>query len=200
MVFPREIPYFAFHALPRRSYNGLSLSLCRFTTLFADVDTEQLNTQIHSDTDSVFFACDNSTTGHICNDIQRFVPESLYQTNKSPTTTNGTGLCLQEGTVNISLIDDNGTRHAFILDSCLYHPDSPFNLLSMRHLAKKFIGANGNPDKETRIESHYSTHVLTWSFGQYRKMFPHQFLAFLNFYSTRGFKNINHFAQRFHLL
>ena len=32
-----------------------------FTTSFADVDTEKLNTQIHFDTDSSFFICDNST-------------------------------------------------------------------------------------------------------------------------------------------
>jgi hypothetical protein len=57
-------------------------SLHGFTTLFTDVDTEQLKTQIHFDTDSVFFVCDNFTTGHICNDIQWFVPGSLYQTNK----------------------------------------------------------------------------------------------------------------------
>jgi hypothetical protein len=178
----------------------VSHSLHGFTTLFADVDTEQINTQIHFDTDSVFFVYDNSTTGHICNDIQQFVPRSLYQTNKSLTTENGTGLCLQEGTVKISLIDDNSTRHAFILDSCLYHPNSPFNFLSMRCLAEKFIDANGNPDKETRVESHYSTHVLTWSFGHFGKRFPRQLQTFSNLYSTRGFKSRNHVAQGFHLL
>jgi hypothetical protein len=46
-----------------------SCSLYGFTTSFADVDSEQLNTQTHFDTDSVFFVCDNSTTEHICNDI-----------------------------------------------------------------------------------------------------------------------------------
>ena len=35
------------------------------TSSFANVDTEQLNTQVHFDTDSSFFVCDNSTTGHI---------------------------------------------------------------------------------------------------------------------------------------
>jgi hypothetical protein len=120
-----------------------------FTTSFADVDLEQLNTQVHFDTDSVFFVCDNSTTGHICNDIKKFVPGSLWQTNKSLTTANGTGACLQKGTVWKRLIDDAGTQHIFILDNCLYHPDSPVNLLSIRHLAEKFIDANGNPDKET---------------------------------------------------
>ena len=66
-----------------------------FTTSFAVVDTEQLNTQIHFDTDSSFFVCNNSTTGHICNDIRKL------QTNKSLTTANGTGSCFQEETVEI---------------------------------------------------------------------------------------------------
>ena len=56
-----------------------SHSLHGFTNSFADVDTEQLNTQIHSDTDSVFFACDNSTTGHICNDIRQFFQDLLIK-------------------------------------------------------------------------------------------------------------------------
>ena len=110
-----------------------------FTTSFADVDTEQLNTQIRCDTDSSFFVCDNSTTGHICNDIRKYVPGSIRQTNKSLTTANGTGSCLQEGTVKIRLIDDAGTQHIFILDNCLYHPESPVNLLSTRRLAEKFL-------------------------------------------------------------
>ncbi len=46
-----------------------SCSLHGFTTSFADVNSEQLNTQTHFDTDSVFFVCDNSTTRHICNEI-----------------------------------------------------------------------------------------------------------------------------------
>ena len=143
-----------------------------FTTSFADVDTEQLNTQVHYDTDSSFFVCDNSTTGHICNNIRKFVPGSIQQTNKSLTTANGTGSCLQEGTVKIRLIDDAGTQNIFILDNCLYHPESRANLLSTRCLAEKFVNADGNPDKETCIESRYSTHVLTWSFGQFKKTFP----------------------------
>jgi hypothetical protein len=143
-----------------------------FTTSFADVDTDLLNTQIHFDTNSVFFVSDNFTTDHICNNIQQFVPGSLHQTNKSLTTANGTGSSLQEGMVALSLIDYNRTRHKFILESCLYHPDSPVNYLSTRPLAEKFIDVNGNPNKETRIEFCYSTHVLLCSFGQFWKTFP----------------------------
>jgi hypothetical protein len=87
-------------------------------------------------------------------------------------TANGTGPCLQEGTVCIQLQDDMGTEHIFILNNCLYHPDSPINLLSTRRFAEKFIDESGNPDKETQIESRYSTHILTWSFGQFLKTFP----------------------------
>ncbi len=63
-------------------------------------------------------------------------------------------------------------RHVFILDNCLYSPTSPVNLLSTRRLAEKFIDENGNPDEQTRIESRYSTHVLTWSFGNFKRTFP----------------------------
>jgi hypothetical protein len=52
-----------------------SCSLHGFTTSFVDVDSEQLNTQTHFDTDLVFFVCDNSR--HICNDIQKLVPCTL---------------------------------------------------------------------------------------------------------------------------
>ena len=139
-------------------------SLHGCTSSFMDGDLEKLNTQIHFDTDLVFFVCDNSTTGHICNDIQKFIPGTLRQTNKSLTTANRTGPCLQEGTVRLHLNDDNGVKHIFILDNCLYHPNSPVNLLLTRQLAEKYINEHGNPDKQTRIESQYSTHVLTWSF------------------------------------
>jgi hypothetical protein len=40
-----------------------------FTTSFADGNSEKLNTQVHFDTDSIFFVCDSSTTGHICNEV-----------------------------------------------------------------------------------------------------------------------------------
>jgi hypothetical protein len=83
-------------------------SLRGFTSSFMDGDLEKLNTQIHFDTDSVFFVCDNSTTRHICNDILKFVPGTLHQTNKSLTTANKTGPCLQEWTVRLNLNNNDG--------------------------------------------------------------------------------------------
>ena len=143
-----------------------------FTTSFADADAEKLNTQVPFDTDSIFFVCDNSTTGHICNDLLKFVPGSLQQTTRRLTTANGTGPPVQEGTIKVNLADDDGKVHMFLLEGCIYHPDSPVNLLSTRRLAEKFLDEDGNPDEDTRIESRYSTHTLTWCFGKYKKTFP----------------------------
>ena len=96
-----------------------------FTTSFADADVEKLNTQVPFDTDSILFVCDNSTTGHICNDLLRFVPGSLQQTTRRLTTANGTGPPVQEGTIKINLTDDDGKIHLFFLEGCIYHPYSP---------------------------------------------------------------------------
>jgi hypothetical protein len=50
--------------------------LSGYTTSFADTDSEKINTQIHFDTDSIFLIYNNSTTGHICNDMRKFIPGS----------------------------------------------------------------------------------------------------------------------------
>jgi hypothetical protein len=107
--------------------------------------------QIHFDTDSDFFVCDNSITGLICNDMRKFIPGSLCQTNRSLTTANGTGPYLQEGMLRLHLNNDDGVKHIFILDNCLYHPDLPVNLLSTRQLAEKLIDAHCNPDEPADV-------------------------------------------------
>ena len=173
-------------------------SLHGFASSFVDGNLEKLNTQIHFNTDSIFFVCDNSTTGHICNDIQKLIPGTLHQTNKSLTTANKTGPCLQEGTIRFHLNNGDGVKHIFILYNCLYHPNSPVSLLSTRRLAEKFIDEHGNPDKQTQIESWYSTHVLTWSFRNSKRLFQRHYLVCLNYFLTRGFKPTSLFAWRFH--
>ena len=103
-----------------------------FTTSFKDADVEKLNTQVPFDTDSIFFVCENSTTGHICIDLLRFVPGSLQQTTRRLTTANGTGPPVQEGTIKINLSDYDGKTHLFFLEVCIYHPYSPVDLFSTR--------------------------------------------------------------------
>jgi len=84
------------------------------------------------------------------------------------------------------------------LDNCLYHPESPVNLLSTRRLAEKFLDADGNPDEETRIESRYSTHVLTWSFGQFKKTFPTPVSGLPELLFDEGFRTYKSFCMQCH--
>jgi hypothetical protein len=71
--------YYSFHSKGEYNHNlqhSLDL-LSGYTTSFADADSEKINTQIHFNTDSIFFVCNNSMTGHICNDKRKFIPGSL---------------------------------------------------------------------------------------------------------------------------
>ena len=172
----------------------ISPNIGAFVTSLADVDTETLNTQVPFDTNSIFFVCDNSTTGHICNDIGKFVPGTLRDSGRQLTTANGTGPILREGTVHLLLRDDNGKKHVFILDDCIYHPDSPVNLLSTRRLAEKFLDEDGNPDEETNIQSKYSSHTLTWARGQFTRTFPTPVSGLPELLLTNALKIANAFA------
>ena len=86
-------------------------------------------------------------------------------------------------------------RHVFILDNCLYHPCSPVNLLSTRRLAEKFIDENGNPDEQTKIESRYSTHVLTWSFRNFKRTFPTPLTGLPELLFDEGFQAFKSFCM-----
>ena len=72
--------------------------------------------------------------------------------------------------------------------STIYHPDSPVNILSTRRLAEKFSDEDGNPDEDTKIESRYSTHCLTWCFGQFKKTFPTPVSGLPELISNKGFQ------------
>ncbi len=78
----------------------------------------------------------------------------------------------------------------------MYHPDSPVNLLSTRCLAEKFIDESGNPNEETRIESHYSTHILIWSFGQFWKTFPTPISGLPELLFDKGFQEYKSFCMQ----
>jgi hypothetical protein len=88
-----------------------------------------------------------------------------------------------------------GTKHVFILDNCLYHPDLPVNLLFTRCLAEKFIDESGNPDKETQIGSRYSTHVLTWPMGQFQKTFSTPVSSLPELLFDEGYHTFKSFYQ-----
>ena len=82
------------------------------------------------------------------------------------------------------------------MNNCLYHPESPVNLLSTRRLAEKFLNADGNLNKE--IKSRYSTHILTWSFGQFKKTFPTPVSGLPELLFDKGFRAYKSFCMQCH--
>jgi hypothetical protein len=70
------------------------------------------------------------------------------------------------------------------------------NLLSTRCLAEKFLDTDDNPDKETHIESQYSTDVLTWSFGQFKKTFPTLVSGLPELLFDEGFRTYKSFCMQ----
>jgi hypothetical protein len=86
------------------------------------------NTMTSFDTDSSFWVCDTSATGHICNNRTLFfgnlVP-SMYIVRAAMGTSEPTLM----GMVQLRITDDDGEKHTFILTHVIFMPTSPVNLL-----------------------------------------------------------------------
>ena len=82
------------------------------------------------DSDSSFWVCDNSATGHICNDASMYhgplVP-SIYRIGTAHGNSDGEDMM---GTVILWLTDDEGVEHTFILERVVYLKGSLVNILS----------------------------------------------------------------------
>ena len=70
------------------------------------------------------------------------------------------------------------------------------NLLLTHGLEEKFIDSNRNPDEQTGIKSRYSTNVLTWSFGDFRKTFPTPISSLPELLFDEGFHKYNSFCMQ----
>jgi len=122
------------------------------------------------DTDSSFWVCDNSATGHICNDKSLFSGElipSIYIIGAATGTSEPTLM----GTVVLRLIDDKGLKHTFTLTHVNYMPKSPVNLLSTRVLSEQFTNEHGFDRQGTGISSVFDNHTLFWDHGKFNKTF-----------------------------
>ena len=111
------------------------------------------------DSNSAFWVCDNSATGHICNQANMF-HGPLKPSNCGVQSATGTSDPLQMGTVVLSVIDDEGMEHTFILSRVLHMSKSPVNILSTRKLAEHYPDKFGRPDKEgTGVLSLFAQHT-----------------------------------------
>ncbi len=83
------------------------------------------------DTESLFWVCDDSATGHICKNKALFTGDlvpSVYEIGSATGILNPTLM----GTATLRLTDDEGEKHLFILSNVNFLLDSPVNLLSLR--------------------------------------------------------------------
>ena len=130
-----------------------------YSTLIVQDKFDQLSL---FDTDSSFWVCDNSATGHICKDKALFTGDlvpSIYEIGSATGISNPTLM----GTVTLRLTDDEGEKHSFILSNVNFLPDSPVNLLSLRRLAELYPDSAGYPDKNgTGISSGFDSHTMFW--------------------------------------
>jgi hypothetical protein len=131
------------------------------------------------DKDSSFWVCDNSATGHICNDKLLFSGElvpSIYIVGAATGTSEPTLM----GTDVLQLTDNNGDKHTFTLTHVNYMSKSPVNLLSTRVLSEQFTNEHGLINRAQ--ESHQFLNI-TLSFGimvNSARLSRHIFLAFQN--------------------
>ena len=147
-------------------------TLVGFTTFAYSTLASRVNENIMTsfDTDSSFWVCDNSATGHICNDRSLFTGDlvpSIYIVGAATGTSEPTLM----GTVHLRITDDDGKKHKFTLTHVNYMPTSPVNLLSTRVLSRQFTDKNGIDLHGTGIHSCYEDHTLIWDHGKYRKTF-----------------------------
>ena len=113
--------------------------------------------------------CDNSATGHICNDRSLFIDELRPVTGEQVMTIGGDDNTPEGvGTVEWSWYDDDGKRHTYRLEEVYYFPQSPVNLLSVTQLARML-----NDPEGTEIRTKMSSSILTWDKGQYSRTFQH---------------------------
>jgi hypothetical protein len=151
------------------SFGATRTQLIGLTTIPSSLMNQIYATAISSfDTDSSFWVCNNSATGHICNDKSHFSGElvpSIYITGAA---TGSSKLTLM-GTVIFCLTDNNGAKHTFMLTHMNYMPKSPVNILSTGVLSKQSPNENGFDPQGTGITSAFDDHTLFGDHGQFCK-------------------------------
>ena len=123
------------------------------------------------DADSSFWVCNNSATGHICNNKALFTDNLVPSTFEIGSAT-GTTLPTLMGTDILCVTDDEGVKHSFTLKKVNYLPNSPVNIFSIRRSAELYSDETGHPDRDgTGISSGYNSHTMYWNRGKFRKTF-----------------------------
>jgi hypothetical protein len=149
------------------SFGATRTRLIALTTIPLLLMTQIYATAISSfDMDSSFLVCNNSATGHICNDKSLFSGELVPSIYFVGAATGSSKLTLM-GTVILCLTDDNGAKHTFTLTHVNYMPKSPVNILSKS--SKQFSNEIGFDQQGTGNTSVFDDHTLflgSWLISQ----------------------------------
>ena len=168
-LFLREFRQWLHNFFVRRTTECVHAFTVLAHTTMADVST--FDPLSSFDTDSSFWVCDNSATGHICNNKELFTDElvpSIYEIGSAT----GISTPTLMGTVILRITDNEGAKHSFVLKNVNYLPSSPVNILSLRRLAELYPDDAGHPDRTgTGINSGYDSHTLNWDNARFSKTF-----------------------------
>ncbi len=131
----------------------------------------QLRNLLFFDTDSTFWVCDNSATGHICKDKSLFTGDLVPSIFKVGSATGILTPTLM-GTITLQLTDDEGVFYSFDLTNVNYLPNSLVNLLLLWKLVELYPDVSDQSDwYGTGIRSVFDDHVLFWNCNQFKKLF-----------------------------
>ena len=115
------------------------------------------------DTDSSTIVCDNSANVHICNSKSMFVGELRPVPNTKVATIGGKGHAASGiGTVKWAWTDEAGKSHEYLIENCLYFPQSPINILSVTAFAQQL-----NDEEGTGIDTKQRYSRFYWDFGKH---------------------------------
>jgi hypothetical protein len=165
-----------------------------FATLPSSIPTQACASKIIPlDTDSSFLVCNNSATGHICNDKSLFSGEhvpSIYVVGAATGTSKPTLM----GTLILCTTDDNGEKHTFVLTHVNYMPKLPVTLLSTQILSKQYVDENGFDKEGTGVCTVYDNHVLFVDYGQYSKTFKMHSSGLPECFFSSSYSHLNVFT------
>jgi len=147
------------------------------------------------DTDSLDFGVDNRCSACISNVKDHFVGD-LVQTNKVIKGYGGTRVHnVWQGTMKLSIEDDNGTVETFLIPHSYYVPDGDARLLSPQHWAKHMKKSQKPPPGVAPEQTFHDKVVLTWNKGQAVKTIPLDPLNVATFNLASGFNRFSLYCQ-----
>ena len=147
------------------------------------------------DTDSLDFGVDNRCSACISNVRDHFVGD-IQKTNKVIKGYGGTRTHnVFQGTMRLSMEDDNGTVETFYIPNSYYVPDGDARLLSPQHWAK-YLKNSQQPPKNVAPEQTFQDRiVLTWNKGQSVKTIPLDHHNVATFNIATGFNRYSLYCQ-----